>query len=92
MVDSGLITVDIDQTILPTSIHYQSIINSLSIHYYQSIINPLSSNDLSGNSFHFDPGSPFFWVNFCLRICKAQGCPLTPEQRKQYDAELQKVG
>ena len=41
MVDSGLITVDIDQTILPTSIHYQSIINSLSIHYYQTIINHL---------------------------------------------------
>lgn len=25
------------------------------------------------------------------KICKAQRCPLTPEQRKQYDAELQKA-
>ena len=104
MVDSGLITVDIDQTIIyqrqstinPLSIPYQSIIiNPLSIPYQSIIINPLST--------HYQAmiyrGIPFtliqgvlFLVDFCLRICKAQRCPLTPEQRKQYDAELQKVG
>jgi hypothetical protein len=65
MVDSGLITVDIDQTII---YQHQSTINPLSIPYQSIIINPLSTHYQAmiyrGIPFTLIQGVLFFWLIF----------------------------